>query len=246
MGALGGTLARGMARPLSVILPAWNEAERLGATLEAVGAFLSAHAPGGEVLVVDDGSTDGTPDVARRLGARVLVHPENRGKGAAVRTGMLAAEGDFRLFCDVDLSTPMEEALRLRAALERGGAVALGSRMISGATVTRARQRRRAALSVVFNQLIRELAPGVSDTQCGFKMFTAEAANLLFRRSRINRYAFDVEVLLIARRHGLRIEEVPIRWAEADSSRVRLVRDGARMLVDLARITAFNARGAYA
>lgn len=234
-----------MARALSVILPAWNEAERLGATIDAVGMFLSAHAPGGEILVVDDGSNDGTPELARRLGARVLVHPENRGKGAAVRTGMLAADGELRLFCDVDLSTPMEEALRLREALEGGAAVALGSRLVAGATVTRARQRRRAALSVVFNQLIRDLAPGVSDTQCGFKMFTAEAANLLFRRARIDRYAFDVELLLIARRHGLSVAEVPIRWAEADSSRVQLVPDGARMLVDLARIAAFNARGTY-
>ncbi|GDX81078.1 glycosyl transferase [Deltaproteobacteria bacterium] len=235
-----------MTCPLSVILPAWNEAERLSATIEEVRAFLSAHAPGGEIVVVDDGSSDGTPALARRLGARVLVHPENRGKGAAVRTGMLAAEGELRLFCDVDLSTPMEEAVRLREALEGGAAVALGSRMISGATVTRARQRRRAALSVVFNQLIRELAPGVSDTQCGFKMFTAEAANLLFRRGRIDRYAFDVELLLIARHHHLRVDEVPIRWAEADSSRVRLLHDGARMLVDLARIAKLNVRGAYA
>ena len=129
---------------LSVIVPVWNEAGRLEATLAAVAQFMAAHSLHGEVVLVDDGSTDGTPELARRLGARVLAHPENRGKGAAVRTGMLAAKGDFRLFCDADLSTPMEEALRLVGALERGAAVAVGSRMIEGAEVLRARQRRRA------------------------------------------------------------------------------------------------------
>ena len=235
-----------MSRGLSVIVPAWNEVAHIGRTIEAARQFLSKHAPGGELLVVDDGSTDGTSEVARQLGARVLVHPQNRGKGAAVRTGMLAATGDLRLFCDVDLSTPMEEALGLKAALDAGAALALASRMITGAQVMRARQRRRAALSHVFNGLISRLAPGVSDTQCGFKMFTAEAAEALFSRTRIDRYAFDVELLLIARRQHFAVREVPIRWAEADSSRVRLLRDGSRMLLDLARIAALDAQGAYA
>ena len=230
---------------LSVILPVWNEAVRLKATLASVAQFMAAHAPHGEVVVVDDGSTDGTPEIARDLGVRVLVHPENRGKGAAVRTGMLAAEGRFRLFCDADLSTPMDEALLLLAALEGGAAVAVGSRMIEGAQVLRARQRRRALLSVGFNRLTAALVPGVRDTQCGFKIFTAEAANLCFRRARIDRYAFDVEVLVIARALGLPVEEVPIRWSEADSSRVNLLRDGARMLVDLATVVRLRSRGAY-
>ena len=230
---------------LSVIVPVWNEAGRLEATLAAVAQFMAAHSLHGEVVLVDDGSTDGTPELARRLGARVLAHPENRGKGAAVRTGMLAAKGDFRLFCDADLSTPMEEALRLVGALERGAAVAVGSRMIEGAEVLRARQRRRAVLSVGFNRLTGALVPGVRDTQCGFKMFTAEAANLCFRRARIDRYAFDVELLVIAHVLGLPVEEVPIRWSEADSSRVDLIRDGARMLADLARVGLLRSRGAY-
>lgn len=226
---------------ISVILPAWNEAARLAATLATVGEFLGRHSAGGEIVVVDDGSTDGSPEIARRHGARVIVHPENRGKGAAVRTGMVAATSAFRLYCDVDLSTPMDEALHLHEALISGAAVAVGSRR--GQPLLR--RRRRTLLSATFSMLTRSLVPGVADTQCGFKMFTAAAVDRVFPRMRIERYAFDVELLVIARRQGLRVDEVPIRWSEAGSSRVRVLRDGTRMLADLSRIAARDARGGY-
>lgn len=226
---------------ISVILPAWNEAARLAETLVTVGEFLTRHAPGGEIVVVDDGSTDGSPEIARRHGARVIVHAQNRGKGAAVRTGMVAATSAFRLFCDVDLSAPMEEALHLHDALDNGAAIAVGSRR----GLPLLRRRRRTLLSATFSVLTRPLVPAVKDTQCGFKMFTAEAVERVFPRMRIERYAFDVELLLIARRQGLRVDEVPIRWNEAGSSRVRVLRDGARMLADLARIATHDARGGY-
>ena len=235
------------APPLSVVIPAFNEARRLPATLARVGEHLAAQGRPHEILVVDDGSSDGTADVARSAGAdvRVLRHEPNRGKGYAVRRGMLAATGARRLMTDADLSTPIEELARLEAELDRGWDVAIGSRAVAGARVEVHQPAYREAMGRVFNVLVQVLLlPGLADTQCGFKLFTAGAADTAFGACRLDGFCFDVEALYVARRRGLRIAEVPVVWRNDAATRVSLGGGGTAFL-DLLRIRIAATRGDY-
>jgi len=235
------------APPLSVVIPAFNEARRLPATLARVGEHLAAQGRPHEILVVDDGSSDGTADVARSAGAdvRVLRHEPNRGKGYAVRRGMLAATGARRLMTDADLSTPIEELARLEAELDRGWDVAIGSRAVAGARVEVHQPAYREAMGRVFNVLVQVLLlPGLADTQCGFKLFTAGAADAAFRACRLDGFSFDVEALYVARLRGLRIAEVPVVWRNDAATRVSLGGGGTAFL-DLLRIRLAAWRGDY-
>ena len=235
------------APPLSVVIPAFNEARRLPATLARVGEHLAAQGRPHEILVVDDGSSDGTADVARSAGAdvRVLRHEPNRGKGYAVRRGMLAATGARRLMTDADLSTPIEELARLEAELDRGWDVAIGSRAVAGARVEVHQPAYREAMGRVFNVLVQVLLlPGLADTQCGFKLFTAGAADAAFRACRLDGFSFDVEALYVARLRGLRIAEVPVVWRNDAATRVSLGGGGTAFL-DLLRIRIAATRGDY-
>jgi dolichyl-phosphate beta-glucosyltransferase len=204
-----------------------------------------------EVIVVDDGSRDATAAVTREVAARdrrvrVVSLEANRGKGMAVRRGVLEATGEWILFSDADLSTPIEEVETLAARLREGFDVAIGSRSLRGARVDVRQPWYREAMGKIFNRIVRLLAVrGFIDTQCGFKCFRREAARAIFERARIDRFAFDVEAIVIAGRLGLRVAEVPIRWANEPNSRVAIVRDSARMLVDLARIRWYALTGAY-
>jgi dolichyl-phosphate beta-glucosyltransferase len=240
-----------MAAPfLSIVIPAYNEAERLPATLAQLGAFLHNEDYTAEILVVDDGSVDGTAAVVQRAAAanpaiRLIAAP-HRGKGAAVRRGMLAAAGQVRLMCDADLSMPAAELPKLLAALAAGADVALATREGAGA-------RRigepflRHLMGRVFNLLVRALAvPGLQDTQCGFKAFTATSAELLFSRATVDGFGFDVEILYLARKHGQRLAEVPIAWYYQPSSRVSPWRDTIRMVRDVLRVRWNDWRGRYA
>ena len=232
---------------LSVVIPAFNEARRLPATLARVGEHLAAQGRPHEILVVDDGSSDETADVARAAGAavRVLRHEPNRGKGYAVRRGMLAATGARRLMTDADLSTPIEELARLEAELDRGWDVAIGSRAVAGARVEVHQPAYREAMGRVFNVLVQVLLlPGLADTQCGFKLFTAGAADAAFRACRLDGFSFDVEALYVARLRGLRIAEVPVVWRNDAATRVSLGGGGTAFL-DLLRIRIAATRGAY-
>jgi dolichyl-phosphate beta-glucosyltransferase len=230
-----------------VVIPAYNEALRLPSTLGRVRKHLAERGVAHEIVVVDDGSTDATAEVARAAGdvVRVLRHQPNRGKGYAARRGMLAATGERRLMTDADLSTPIEELAGLEAALDRGYDVAIGSRAIAGARIEVRQPAYREAMGRLFNVLVQALLlPGLSDTQCGFKLFTAGAAEAAFSPCRLDGFSFDVEALYAARRRGLRIAEVPVVWRNDAATRVSLGGGGAAF-VDLLSIRLRALRGAY-
>ncbi len=228
---------------LSIILPAYNEATRLPPYLETIRTFADKDLPDDyEIIVVDDGGDDHLADVLARLfpswiRLRCLRHPENRGKGAAVRTGVAAATGARILFADADGATPIGEAAKLLAALDAGADLAIGSRRVPDPTVRRRRTRGRGILGRAFAAVARRmLALPVRDTQCGFKMFRQQAARRLFDLSREDRYLFDVEILALAQRLGFRLAEVAINWEDRPGSHIRPWSDPARMLAGLWRV----------
>ena len=222
---------------LSVVIPAFNEEKRLPSTLAAILRYLRAQGGTFEVVVVDDGSTDRTAAVAGEAGAevRVLKNPGNRGKGYSVRSGMLNARGEWRLMCDADLSTPIEELKTLKEALGRGDAaqIAIASRAVSGANVEKHQSLMRESSGRFFNLIVRLLhLPGIMDTQCGFKLFSAAAAEAAFRKSTLDGFAFDVEALVLARQAGFGIREVAVTWRNDEQSRVSFGR-GLAAFIDL-------------
>jgi dolichyl-phosphate beta-glucosyltransferase len=224
---------------LSVIVPAYNEEQRLPPSLRRLREFLQGRGQSFEIVVVDDGSRDQTVAAAEAAGGpetRVLRGDRNRGKGHAVRTGMLAARGERRLMSDADLSTPIEEIARLEQALDAGADVAIGSRALQGSRIEVRQSAFRESAGRAFNVLVRALLlPGIRDTQCGFKLWTAAAAQAAFDPLRLPGFSFDVEALYVARRRGLRIAEVPVVWRNDAASRVSGL-SGATAFADLARI----------
>jgi len=230
---------------LSVVIPALNEEDRLPRTLERIASYLGRRGGGYEVLVVDDGSHDRTSERAEAAGATVLRNEANRGKGFAVRRGMLAARGPRRLMTDADLSTPIEELDRLSARMDEGHDVVVGSRALPGARIEVRQPWYRENTGRLFNLFVRALAvPGVKDTQCGFKLFSAAAARDVFSAARVDGFSFDVEALFLARKKGYRIAEVPVLWRNDAASRVSLLR-GALAFPDLLRIRANDWSGRY-
>ena len=236
----------------SLVVPAFNEAGRIEDCVRSIAAWVRTR-PGGrdwEVLVVDDGSTDGTADRARRVAAeerldlRLIAYAPNRGKGAAIREGVLASKGDPVLVSDADLSTPLTEFSKLDGPLA-AHEVAIGSRAIDENLVRRRQPLHRVLLGKVGNGMIQLFAvPGIRDTQCGFKLFRAEAARRIFARQRLNGFGFDVEVIAIARHMKLRLVEVPVIWRNDPDSRVTLV-SGGRAFLDPLRVRASLWMGRY-
>lgn len=250
---MGGRLHSRAETPyLSVIIPAYNEERRLPGTCRRVGEYLQQVGYPYEVILVDDGSTDATPLFVRAIAAEVpafrgVFLSPNQGKGAAVRAGMLAARGEHLLFSDSDLSTPIEEVQRLASALEeRQAGVAIASRRLAGANLVVPQPLHRRMMGTGFSLLTRGVAlPGLYDTQCGFKLFTRPAAEAIFPRLTIRRFAFDVEALYLARRLGYKVVEVPVTWQDSQESRVNPLRDSARMFEDLVRIRWNDLVGRY-
>jgi dolichyl-phosphate beta-glucosyltransferase len=234
-------------RSISIIIPAYNEEKRLPATLAAVRDYLSrSDWEPAELVVVDDGSRDGTVPAAGRAGARVLRNPGNRGKGYSVRHGMMEAAGEWSLFTDADLSAPIEEVEKLWAAAARERAqVAFGSRALDRSLVGVHQPLFRESMGRLFNVLMRlETGLPFRDTQCGFKLFETAAAREIFRRQRLDGFGFDVEVLYIACRLGYRVVEEPVRWNDVAGSKVSLWR-GVTAFLDPLKVRWNGVTGKY-
>jgi len=226
---------------LSIVIPAYNEERRLPRTLEKIAAWVGAKGLAAEILVVDDGSADGTARVvaeaaARFPGLRLVSNGRNFGKGYSVRHGMREARGRVGLFTDADLSAPIEEAEKLLAALENAD-VAFGSRALNRKLISVRQSRFRELAGILFNKFVQLVLwiPFV-DTQCGFKAFRMDRAGILFEQQRIERFGFDPELLFLARRHALRIVEIPVRWAHDPDTKVQVYRDSLGMFTELLSI----------
>jgi glycosyltransferase involved in cell wall biosynthesis len=240
---------------LSVVIPAYNEAERIGPTLRGTIAWLEAQGLSAEILVVDDGSTDATRDVVsqialgygtRRVTIALVDSWPNRGKGHVVKVGMLTARGRLRLFMDADNSTPIEELDKLLERVALGAQIAIGSRRAPGATMAKRPPWYRRAWSRLANRVVQAgLLGGIHDTQCGFKLFTAECAERIFSRVITPGWGFDLEVLALARRLGYRIDEVAVAWTDDRRTRIRPVRDALRITREFLRIRRAFRRGEY-
>jgi dolichyl-phosphate beta-glucosyltransferase len=229
---------------LSIVIPVWQEAKRLHRTFAGIERLRDALPYQPEVIFVDDGSTDSTVEIIKTKKYRVIVQG-HRGKGAAVRTGMLAANGLYRMAADADWSMPPEQALMMLPPFQSGFDIAIASRERPGAVRT-GEPLHRHLVGRAFNRAVQTLVlPGIEDTQCGFKVFRAEAARAIFSRTREDGWAFDVEALALARAFGMRIAEVPIDWNHDKDSRVRTLRDGPSMLTALFRIRTRLALSAY-
>jgi dolichyl-phosphate beta-glucosyltransferase len=241
-----------LTRSLSIIIPAYNEQVRLPETLRKIEDYLrytkwAFH----EILVVDDGSTDGTVEAAKKFAAtnpdvRILINPGNRGKGFSVRHGMRAARGEWRLFSDADLSTPIEELEKLWCVVEQGkDQIAIGSRALDRTLIGVHQPGLRESMGRIFNGVMR-VATGlaISDTQCGFKLFRGDVAEEVFSRQLLERFGFDAEVLFIAFQRGYSIAEVPVRWNHVDGSKVGML-TGVHAFGELVQIRRNSLQGKY-
>ena len=235
---------------LSIIIPSYNEELRLPATLERIAAYLSTYAREAEVLVVDDGSEDGTAAVAESyrskiLTLRVISNGVNRGKGYSVRHGMQEARGRIALFTDADLSAPIEEAGKLIDGLETND-VAIGSRAMDRRLITVHESPFREFAGIIFNKIVRSILwlPFV-DTQCGFKAFRRERCGIIFEQQTIEGFGFDPELLYLARRHGLRAVEIPVRWGHSPATKVSMLHDSIQMFMDIFTIRWNSLVGRY-
>ena len=236
---------------VSIVIPAYNEESRLGPTLDRILDFVRRQQWAAELIVVDGCSQDGTAGLVRRYShshsnVRLLQLVSNRGKGYCVREGVMSANGRVILFTDADLSSPIEESLLLLAALESGADVAIGSRWMRRELQSRRQSLSRQGLGRLFNFMLRlTLGLDYTDTQCGFKAFRRSAAETIFPLQRIERWGFDPEILFLAGQAGLKVAEVPVRWAHDDRSRINPVADGVRMAIEVLAVRWYSLNGKY-
>jgi dolichyl-phosphate beta-glucosyltransferase len=236
---------------ISIVIPAYNENARLGPTLDRILYFVHQEAWPAEIIVVDDGSSDQTAELVqtyaeRNPNVRLLSNPGNRGKGYSVRNGILQANGEFILFTDADLSSPIEEASKLFQALEGGADIAIGSRWARSELQTQRQSVTRQILGRLFNGFLRFfLGLKFNDTQCGFKALRQYSAKAIFPLQKIEGWGFDPEILFLAQKTGFTIAEVPVLWAHDDRTRIHPLADGARMIADMIRIRWYDLTGKY-
>jgi len=224
---------------ISLIIPVYNEEERISRSLEKILDFFRMHNFRYEIVVVDDGSTDNTLAELEKFSTeiKVISYKPNRGKGAAVRTGMLSAKGDIRVFSDADLSTPIHEIFNLIEKINLGADVCIGSRAIDPSLIKLHQPFYREFMGKTFNKFVKAFVmKGIDDTQCGFKGFTSKAAELIFPKTKIDGFSFDVEILYLAKKLGLRIEQVPVEWYNDRRTKVNPIRDSFEMFLELFKI----------
>ena len=227
---------------LSIVIPLYNEARRMGRGLEMIRTYIDAANFDCEVVLVNDGSTDNTAEIARQAAGddpryRIVSYPVNQGKGYAVKTGMLAARGMIRLFADIDMSVPIDRADEFIELIRAGADVVIGTRKTSASTVAVHQPKYREVLGEIFRRSVRAVfAPQITDFTCGFKAFTAHAAKSIFAESHIRRWAFDAEILFLASRWNLDVREIPVTWTDQPGSKVNVMVDVFRSSAELALI----------
>ena len=228
---------------LSIVIAAYNEENRIGESLLKIKAYLDARDADCEIIVVDDGSTDNTKKVSadyktKIANLKIISYPVNKGKGYALRQGVFASKGDAVLLTDADLSTPIDELARLLPLITgQEYDVVIGSRALETSKILKKQPWWRQGMGKIFNRIVRILVlDGFNDTQCGFKLFSGEAAKSLFKDARIDRFAYDVEILALAKKNGYRISEMPVRWINSPESKVNPIFDSVQMFLDLVKI----------
>lgn len=228
---------------ISIVIPAYNEEKRILSSVSEASAFMDDSGREYEIIIVDDGSSDGTSRILGKMVAdfprvRCVRYEKNKGKGHALRAGVLVTKGDVVLVMDADLSTPMEELWKMMPHISEGGfEIAIGSRALALSEIIRKQPWWRRGMGKIFNKIVKLLViRDFEDTQCGFKLFTGEAARDLFGESKVDRFAYDVEILALARKRGYAVKEVPVRWINSPESRVDPLKDSLRMLLDLVKI----------
>jgi glycosyltransferase involved in cell wall biosynthesis len=231
---------------ISIVVPAYNEALRIGPSIEGILRFIDARQFEAEVILVDDGSVDDTSKIASAFPLRIIRNGSNRGKGYSVQRGVLEAKGAWVLFTDADLSAPIEELDSLLEVGEKGADVVIGSRAVDRSKISVHQSRFREMGGIFYNLTVRlTLGLPIQDTQCGFKLFRRETTSQVFRNQTIHGFGFDPEILFLAKRQGLTIREVPVAWSHDAGSKVHFFSDGLEMFLDLARIRWNALRGSY-
>ena len=228
-----------MDKSISIIIPAYNEEERIENSLNSAIEFLTSKNYNFEIIVVDDGSTDKTAAIATQFTDKVFVleQPKNMGKGAAVRRGMLEAKGDIRIFTDADFSTPIYEVEKIVERITSGADICIGSRALDPSMIKKHQPFYREFMGKTFNKFVQfMLVKGITDTQCGFKGFTGKATDIVFPNAKINGFSFDVEILYLASKADLKIEQVSVEWYNDARSKVNPIKDSIMMLIELFRI----------
>lgn len=225
---------------LSIVIPAFNEEKRLESTLQNISQFSENNLQNYEILVIDDGSTDNTADIVRKFKdkkVKLIQNPKNMGKGFSVKLGMINAKYDPILFTDADLATPIEETKKFSEAIENGADVVIAARNIEGSNIQVKQPKYRQILGRAFPIIVKNMVlPDFNDTQCGFKMFKKTAARKIFARQTLKRFAFDVEILFIAKELGYKIQELPVTWIDKEGSKLSPIKDSIRMLNEIAKI----------
>ncbi len=227
---------------LSIIIPAYNEEKRLGKTLETILDYLAGQKHSYEIIIIDDGSADGTIETTRKLiennnNIKIIKNEKNMGKGYSVKRGMLEATGRYILFSDADLSTPVEETKKLLGALESGFDVAIGSRSMKESEIIVHQPLYREIMGKLFNKFVKIFVMSeFIDTQCGFKLFRKDAAKKVFKQQILEGFSFDVEILYLSIRNGFKVKEVPVKWFNSPQSKVTPVKSSFRMFMDILRI----------